>query len=375
MTYRYPFLDLGKVNSVYASRLKDAAARVIDSGRYIGGAEVEALECDMAALCGAEYAVATGNGLDALRLILLGYIELGRMALGDEVIVPANTYIASFLAISQAGLVPVPVEPDATTHCIDANAVSKAITPRTRAIMTVHLYGRIAFDSELAEIAENHNLLLIEDAAQAIGASLDGRKAGSIGNAAGFSFYPTKNIGALGDGGCITTSDRELAEVVASLRNYGVDEPYHNRYCGINSRLDPIQAAMIRVKLPDVDVENDGRRLLAATYLDSIRHRDIRLPDPGPGRHVYHQFVVCVDDRDRFRAYMAENGVETAVHYPVAPHRQRCYADRYAALSLPVAEKLARSVVSLPISPACTTVDDARAISDIINAYIPLEAK
>ena len=371
MTYRYPFLDLGKVNSAYATQLKDAAARVIDSGRYIGGDEVEALEHDMATICGAEYAVGTGNGLDALRLILLGYIELGRMAPGDEVIVPANTYIASFLAISQAGLVPVPVEPDATTHCIDAEAVRRAITSRTRAIMTVHLYGRIAYDAELEEIARSHGLLLIEDAAQAIGASLDGRKAGAIGDAAGFSFYPTKNIGALGDGGCITTSDPELADVVASLRNYGVDAPYHNRYCGINSRLDPIQAAMIRVKLPYVDVENDGRRLIAATYLDNIRNAAVILPDPGQGRHVYHQFVVCVDDRDRFRAYLADNGVETAVHYPVAPHRQPCYANRYAEFSLPVAERLAAQVVSLPISPACTSVDDAKAISAIINDYIP----
>jgi dTDP-4-amino-4,6-dideoxygalactose transaminase len=247
--------------------------------------------------------------------------------------------------------------------------VEKALTARTRAVITVHLYGRIAYDRRLADIVAANNLLLIEDAAQAIGASLDGKKAGAIGHAAGFSFYPTKNIGGLGDGGCITTDDDDLCAVVSSLRNYGVDSPYHNRYIGINSRLDPIQAAMLRVKLPYTDIENDGRRRLAEVYLNEITNSGVTLPQPGPGRHVYHQFVVTVDNRDDFRRYLADSGVETAVHYPVAPHRQRCYAELLGGYSLPIAERLAATVVSLPISPACTTVDDAAAISHIINSY------
>lgn len=371
MKYRYPFLDLGRVNAPYSDSLKEAAARVIGSGRYIGGDEVAALERDMAQLCGTTHAVATANGLDALRLILMAYIETGRLAPGDEVLVPANTFIASFLAVSQAGLRPVPVEPSAVDYCIDAVAVEKAITPRTRAIMTVHLYGQIGYSDHLARLVADHGLLLIEDAAQAIGASLDGVRAGAIGDAAGFSFYPTKNVGALGDAGCVTTSDSSLAEVVASLRNYGVDKPYHNRYIGINSRLDPLQAALLRVKLPYTDAENDGRRRLASVYIEDIDNPNVVVQRDVRGHHVYHQFVVQVDDRDGFMAYMADNGVETAVHYPVAAHRQECYRDTLGDFSLPVAEGLARRVVSLPISPACTSVDDARVIARIINNYRP----
>lgn len=370
-TIRYPFLDLGRENAPYAAELKAAASRVIDSGRYIGGDEVDALERRMCRVTGARHAVGVGNGLDALRLILMGYIQLGRLVPGDEVLIPANTYIASFLAVSQAGLVPVPVEPDASTMCVDPAAVRASLTPRTRVIMTVHLYGRIAFDDELAEIAADNGLLVIEDAAQAIGASCGNRHAGSIGDAAGFSFYPTKNVGALGDGGCITTNDADLAAVVASLRNYGVDRPYHNRYIGLNSRLDPIQAAMLCVKLADVDAVNDARRAIAEVYNRNIVNPFVTLPDAGYGRHVYHQYVVQVDDRDAFREHMLNHGVETAVHYPVPPHRQPCYSDMLGHYSLPVAERLARTVVSLPIGPRTTSIADAHAIADIINQYRP----
>lgn len=365
----YTFLNLATVNKPFNARIKEALCRVADSGRFIGGHENEEFEQRMAALTGAARAIGVSNGLDALRLILRGYIELGRLQPGDEVIVPANTYIASVLAVSDCGLVPGAVEPRRDTMNIDTRRIEAAITTRTRAIMPVHLYGRIATDDRLLELAARHRLLVIEDAAQAIGARDEhGRAAGAIGHAAGFSFYPTKNIGALGDAGAITTSDPELAQVVSALRNYGCDYTYHNIYRGLNCRLDPMQAAVINVKLPYTAEVNAYRRRLAAIYNSEINNPLIEKPLFEPDDYcVWHQYVVKTARRDHFRDYLAENGVETLVHYPVPPHLQPCYPG-LAGLSLPLAEQLGRQVLSLPIT-ACTSEQDAYEISAIINQY------
>ncbi len=367
---KYPFLDLGKVNAGYSARLKEACARVIDSGRYVGGDEVESFENMLATMCGVGHAVGLASGLDALRLILRGYIELGVMSPGDEVIVPSNTYIATVLAVTDAGLKPVFVEPDEETMNLDVNLIGEAVTPSTRAIMTVHLYGQPAYSAKMRDIARNLGLKIIEDNAQAIGASVDGRFTGSLGDAAAFSFYPTKNIGALGDAGAVTTYDDDLARVVRALGNYGSDRRYHNIYKGCNSRLDPLQAAMLKVKLESVGEESEGRRRIAALYNKLIDNPAVRLPKEVTGRHVYHQYVVRVADRGAFRAYMASCGVGTDVNYPLPPHRQPCYAE-YGSLHLPLADRIAAEVVSLPVNPACTSLDDARAIAEIVNAYRP----
>lgn len=370
MPKHYTFLDLGKVNAPYVGALKEACTRIVDSGRYIGGPEVKAFEEELAQLIGTRHAIGVASGLDALRLTLMAWIELGRIAPGDEVLVPANTYFASVLAISAAGLTPVPVDADAATHNIDTALLEKALTGRTRAVMPVHLYGRPAWDKRLEDFVDANSLLVIEDAAQAIGASLaDGRRCGALGDAGCFSFYPTKNIGALGDAGAVTTDDPALASMLRSLRNYGTgDRAYYFDHLGANSRLDPIQAAMIRVKLPHTNEENDRRRAIAAIYDAEIRNPHVSLPAPGPDRHVYHQYVVTTPYRDAFRRYLLDNGVETLVHYPCPPHRQNCYT-QLAHFSMPVAERLAGEITSLPISPACTSPDDAHEIAAIINKF------
>lgn len=363
---KYPFLDLATVNEPFLSELKDAACRVIDSGRYIGGPETELFERELASALGATHAVGVGNGLDALRLILRAYMELGALQHGDEVIVPTNSFVASALAVTDCGLKVVFADVNPFTHNLDWARLP--LSDRTRAVMPVHLYGRIC------EIPSNlpPELLVIEDCAQAIGASIDGRHAGTLGNAAAISFYPTKNVGALGDAGAVVTNDSELARTVAMLRNYGTDRPYHNVYAGVNSRLDPIQAAMLRVKLPHLDEENTQRRHIAETYINNITNPRIGLPTlpPEPSAHVWHQFVITVnpDERDDFRSYMAENSVETAIHYPTPIHLQPCYAPTYGNVDLPVAQRLARSVVSLPIGRG-TSEADAEAIAQIINRY------
>lgn len=366
---KYPFLDLGMVNAPYAARLQDACARVIAGGRYIGGREVDEFERELAAFCGCRHAVGTANGLDALRLILLSYVALGVMAPGDEVIVPANTYIATFLAVTHAGLVPVAVEPDMYTYNIDVNRIADALTPRTRAVIPVHLYGRPCEMGAIRAVAERYGLKVIEDNAQAIGAFDGAERTGHLGDAAAFSFYPTKNLGALGDAGAVTTDDPVLADTVRALGNYGGNDRYDKTYCGYNSRLDPIQAAMLRVKLQDVDEVNESRRAIAAVYGREIVNSRVTLPDYGSPGHVWHQYVVRAGDREHFRNYMSRCGVETDVHYPVPPHMQTCYRSGYAG-RFPVAETLAREVVSLPVNPACTSVHDASDISEIINAYV-----
>lgn len=369
--FKYPFLSLKTVNAAAEDMLVQAAERVIRSGRYVGGAETADFENALSAAADGVCAVGVSNGLDALRLILRAYIEMGELHLGDEVLVPGNTYIASILAVSDCGLVPVPVDADPVTLNMDTSLIDAAVTTRTRAIMTVHLYGRICFDDELRRAATRHSLKIVEDCAQAFGArTLSGRAAGALGHAAGLSFYPTKNLGALGDAGAVLTSDPVLARTVRALANYGTDRQYHNVYRGFNCRLDSIQAAMLRAKLPALEAENLRRRAVARAYDGAIDNPAVVRPlcTDGPDM-IWHQYVVLVPDRDSFRAWLEANGVETAVHYPTAPHRQPCYPD-LARGPLPVAERIAAECVSLPIG-AETTPDDARAIAEIINRYRP----
>ena len=373
---RYPFLNLADANRPYMEEMAEAAARVIHSGRYVGGAENEAFEKCLAEMTGTRFAIGVSNGLDALRLILRAYIELGEMNPGDEVIVPANTYIASVLAITDAGLTPVLVDADITTMNIDMSRIEQAVTTRTRAIMTVHLYGRIAWDRRMVEIARKYSLKIIEDCAQAIGARATvaglngGIYAGALGDAGAFSFYPTKNIGAVGDAGAVTTDDERLAATVRALANYGSDRRYHNIYCGYNCRLDPIQAAMLMVKLPHTANENADRFARALAYSRTIRHPNVITPllSQQVTDNVWHQYVIRVTDgrRDEMKAQLEAAGVATDIHYAVPPHRQPCYASLHHG-NLPVTELLASEILSLPIGPS-TSVKDAAEIGEIINS-------
>lgn len=378
-SYRFPFLDLGEINRGYYSGLCEAAERVIASGRYIGGEEVERLECEMAEMCRAPYAVGVSNGLDALRLIMTTWVETGLLSRGDGVIVAANTYIASILAIIHSGLRPVLVDPDEKTFNLSAEGVEKACMTDegVKAVMPVHLYGRVAWDKDLRGIVTRKELLIIEDAAQAIGAIAPGpglfgsRHAGALGHAGAFSFYPTKNIGALGDGGIVVTHSKRMADTVRALANYGKTSQYHNEYAGFNCRLDPLQAAMLRVKLGDTRNVNARRFERAVAYNNVISHPLVIKPEitPQVTDQVWHQYVVRIPEgrRDRMRLYLADNGVETALHYPVPPHCQPCLRSLLHS-PLPVTEKLASEILSLPISD-CTPVADAAAIGRIINSF------
>ena len=359
-----PFLSLRDVNARYADELRAAASRVIDSGWYVMGEELRAFEREFAAYCGVAHAVGVGNGLDELSLILRGYKGLGALRDGDEVIVPANTFIATLLAITANQLVPVLVEPDAATFNLDPARVEAAISPRTRAIMPVHLYGQLADMASLSTIARQHRLLVIEDAAQAHGAVADRRRAGALGDAAGFSFFPTKNLGALGDGGAIVTDNDELAARVLALRNYGSEVKYQHLYQGCNSRLDEIQAAMLRVKLAHLDDEVAMRQDVARRYREGIRNTQILLPQvTSEARHAWHLFVVRCRERDRLQQHLHAHGVQSQVHYPVPPHRQPAYSSLHD-LRLPITEQLHDEVLSLPIGPAMS----AAAIDQVINA-------
>lgn len=371
---KYPFSDFIKAMAPYRDAIETATKRVIASGRYVGGPEVENFENMLAQYIGTRHAVGTANGLDALRLIMRAYMELGRLGPGDEIIVPANTYIASVLAITDCGLRPVLVEPRTDTLNLDTSLIEESITPRTRAIMTVHLYGRACHDNMMADAARRHDLLIIEDNAQAIGArsAVTGARTGSIGDAAAFSFYPTKNLGALGDAGAVTTDDPDVAAAVKALANYGSDYRYHNIYQGINSRLDPIQAAILAAKLPLLDQENTRRTSIARIYDESITNRAIVKPLFTGDDMVWHQYVVMTSHRDSFRDYLKSNGVGTDVHYATPPHRQPCYASLLGHLQRPVTDLIANRVVSLPVTGS-TTADDARQISAIINKYQPAD--
>lgn len=347
-----PFLSLQEANAPYMDELKAAASRVIESGWYILGEELNSFEREFADYCGSRFCIGVGNGLDALTLTLRAYLELGKISEGDEIIVPANTFIATILAITQNRLRPVLVEPDPLTFNIDPERVRRAIGPKTRAIMAVHLYGQLAAMPELLAIARERNVLLIEDAAQAHGAVRNGVKAGAFGDAAAFSFFPTKNLGALGDAGAVLTNDEALAGRLRALRNYGSKVKYYHECEGVNSRLDEIQAAMLRVKLKYLDQEIESRRRVAVAYLEGLKHPRIRLPvvAGGPATHVWHVFVVQCEQREELQRHLASNEIQTLIHYPVAPHLQKAYPG-LSQLSLPISERLHREVLSLPLGP------------------------
>ena len=370
------FLDLQAVNSAYAAEIESALARVARSGWYLRGEETRQFEEAYAQYIGTRYAVACGNGLDALRLILRAYMEMGKLHEGDEVIVPANTYIASILAITDNKLKPIFVEPNVETLQIDDTKLEEAITSRTRAIMLVHLYGRCAYTARIGELCSKHGLLLVEDNAQAHGCrfggegSLRGKRTGSLGHAAGHSFYPGKNLGALGDAGCVTTDDEELASVVRALGNYGSEEKYVCRYAGYNSRIDELQAAVLVVKLRHLDEDNRRRQHVARLYYDGIDNPIVRLPLSMPSEsNVYHLFPIFSNERNELQQYLKEQGIETLVHYPIPPHKQQCYLE-YACLSLPVTEQLHRTELSIPISPAITD-EEVGAVVRAINKFKP----
>ncbi|HDC4278021.1 DegT/DnrJ/EryC1/StrS family aminotransferase [Enterobacter cloacae] len=356
------FLDLKKINSNYKSELQDACIRVIESGWYIQGAELEAFEKEFADFCGTKYAVGVANGLDALILVLRAWKEQGKLKDNDRVLVPANTYIASVMAITQNNLTPVLVEPDAKTFNISLDSVTSQ--KDIKAILAVHLYGQICPMKEIVAYAKQNNILVLEDSAQAHGATIEGKKAGSWGHAAGFSFYPGKNLGALGDAGAITTDDEDLYNVLKALRNYGSHKKYENLYVGYNSRLDEIQAAMLRVKLPKLNHETESRRTIAEKYLASIKNPLIELPFVNSSEnHVWHLFVIKTTRREDLAKYLHSRGVETLIHYPLPPHKQKAYAE-YNNITLPLTEKIHNQVLSLPIDPNMTKEE----IEQVINA-------
>lgn len=357
-----PFLDLKAINAQYRDELIAACTRVIDSGWYIAGNELTQFEQEFASYCGTKHAIGVANGLDALILTLRAWKELGKLKAGDEVIVPANTYIASILAISANDLVPVLVEPDLATYNLCPVNTSAAITPKTRAILPVHLYGQLADMPAIMELAKLHNLLVLEDSAQAHGASLDGKKAGNWGDASGFSFYPGKNLGALGDAGAVTTNDDELANILRALRNYGSHEKYKNLFQGVNSRLDEIQAAMLSVKLKHLDTEITHRRKVATAYLAGINNSAITLPVPHDEAHVWHVFVIRCQQREALQQHLADQGVQTLIHYPIPPHQQQAYQE-WNTHSYPISEMIHDQVMSLPMGPTITDEQVATVIA------------
>ena len=362
------FLDLQKINAQYADELKQVAAEVIDSGWYLLGERVKQFESNLVALQGGGHAIAVGNGLDALRLILKAYIELGIIKEGDEVIVPANTYIASILAITDNNLTPVLVEPDLDTYNLDLDLIESKITSKTKAIMVVHLYGRVCWSDKFEALVQKYNLKVIEDNAQAIGAQWNGIRTGNLGDAAGFSFYPGKNLGALGDSGAVTTKDEELARVIRALSNYGSAEKYVNQFLGLNSRMDEMQAAFLNVKLPFVDAEIAKRREVANYYLEHIKNPKIILPNTGlDDEHVWHLFVIRTKNRDSLQKYLSENGIQTLIHYPIPPHKQECY-NSFNMKSLLITELIHDEVLSLPISPVMLLTEVAEIVR-ILNSF------
>ena len=384
------FLDLKKINDSYEPGISNAINRVLDSGWYLLGNEVKAFELEYREFIGSRHCIGVANGLDALRLILRAYIELDFMKEGDEIIVPANTYIASILAVSENRLKPVPVEPDINTFNIDPFKIEEKITPRTKGIMIVHLYGRNAMHPEIDRLVKKYNLKLIEDNAQSAGACYVSKLArnpetlkrtGSIGDAAGHSFYPGKNLGALGDAGAVTTDDDNLADVVRTIAYYGSKIKYLNLYKGLNSRLDEIQAAILRAKLPRLNADNKRRREIARYYIDNINHPDIVLPGaksseqnlsalshlPFALNHIWHLFVIRTQQRDKLQHYLNENGIQTLIHYPVPPHKQKAYHE-WNNRSYPITELIHEEVLSLPISQVMSE-DEKISVTGIINNF------
>ena len=366
------FLSLKEVTGLHGAEIQEAVRRVVESGWYLQGQENARFEEHYAAFIGSKYCVGCANGLDALIWIFRAYIELGVMKPGDEVIVPANTYIATILAITENGLKPVLIDPKADTLVIDDSLIEAAITPKTKAVCIVHLYGRNAYTDRIGAICKQHNLKLIEDNAQAHGCRhTDGRRTGSIGDAAGHSFYPGKNLGALGDAGAVTTDDEELAKTIRALANYGSSKKYVFRYTGRNSRLDEIQAAVLDVKLKYLDEDNAHRQQITKMYYEVINNLQITLPRRlDDAQNVYHLFPILCDRRDELQAYLKENGVETLIHYPIPPHKQGCYAKAAwnVKLQLPITEQIAAQELSLPIGPAITH-DQVQSVIENINRF------
>lgn len=363
------FLDIQKITQKYSTEIHQAASRVIDSGWYLLGEETKRFEKNYAEFIGANFCVGTANGLDALRIILRAYIELGVMSEGDEIIVPGNTFIASILAITDNRLVPVFVEPDINTYQIDDTKIESAITPKTKGIMIVHLYGQCAYTENIGEICKKHNLKLIEDNAQATGCKFQGHiTTGSLGDASGHSFYPGKNLGAFGDGGAITTNDEEFAETVRSLANYGSTVKYIFDYQGYNSRLDEIQAAILDVKLKYLNEDNERRKEIARYYLENITNPKLNLPSVHDwGAHVFHLFVVRCEQRDELLVYLNKNDVQALIHYPIPPHKQKAYKE-WNHVQLPITEKIHNEVLSLPMSPMMTN-DEVEIVVRAINSF------
>ncbi len=359
MTSEVPFLDLGQTYLEIKDELDAAYQRVMNSGWYILGEEVIAFEKEFAQYCGTKHCVGVGNGLEALQLILRAY----GIGVGDEVIVPANTYVATWLAVSKAGATVVPVEPDERTYNLDPGRIDAAITPKTKAVLPVHLYGQPADMDPINDIARRHGLKLIEDAAQAHGARYRDRCVGGLGDAAGWSFYPTKNLGAYGDAGAVTTDDDEIAARVRLLRNYGSKSKYYNEEKGINSRLDELQAALLRVRLKHLDEWNSRRARIAARYLDELREADLMLPGVCEGADpVWHLFVLRSKRRDELQRYLKSKGVNTLVHYPVPPHLQKAYRDSVFPGPYPITEAIHHEALSLPMGPHLSDADGARVI-------------
>lgn len=372
-----PFLSLKDVTALHSAEINEAVSRVVVGGWYLQGKENALFEQHYSDYIGCKYTIGCANGLDALYLIFRAYLEMGVLQKGDEVIVPANTYIATILAITDNGLKPVLVEPKRTTLEIDDDLIEQAVTPRTKAITIVHLYGRNAYTDKIGDICKKYNLKLVEDCAQSHGCKhLDGTKTGNIGDAAGHSFYPGKNLGALGDGGAVTTNDEALANIVRALANYGSQKKYVFKYAGRNSRLDEIQAAVLDVKLKYLDQDNAHRKAVAHYYYEHINNPFVSLPDLLPDdQNVYHLFPIFVKDgkRDELRDYLEHNGVNTVCHYPIAPHNQECYfkADwNTPGLSLPITEALAKEELSLPIGPAIS-MEDVATVVKVLNSFVP----
>lgn len=365
-----PFFDLSAAQASLTAELEHAAREVIASGWFILGRQLESFEQDFAAYCGVEHVIGVASGLDALILALRAWKHQGRLQAGDGVVVAANTFIATIIAIQEAGLKPILVEPDPATCNLSAKGLASALPQKPKAVIPVHLHGQLCPMPEIMEICRRENILVLEDSAQAHGAMLDGKRAGSFGDAAGFSFYPTKNLGALGDGGAIATSDADFAKLLRSLRNYGSERKYINNHQGLNSRLDEIQSAFLKAKLPRLDADNAARRSVAIRYMNGIRNADIRLPTvrAGADSHVWHLFVVHCPDRDALARHLSDHGIQTAIHYPVAPHRQECFQSLLGDLSLPVTETLHDECLSLPMSPVLTDEQVERVIA-AVNAY------
>lgn len=362
------FLDLEKVTASHGDEINEAVSRVVNSGWYLQGKENEKFEKHFADYIGTKYCVGCANGLDALIWIFRAYVELGVMKPGDEVIVPANTYIASILAISENGLVPVLVEPDIDTYQIHPEKIEEAITSKTKAILIVHLYGQCAYTEKIGEICRKYDLKLIEDNAQAHGCKYNGVRTGSIGDAAGHSFYPGKNLGALGDGGAVTTDDEELAKIIRAVANYGSTKKYVFKYIGRNSRLDEIQAAVLDVKLRHLDEDNAKRKEVARKYLEGITNPAIILPKVEDfDAHAFHIFPIRTKKRDELHDYLEKNGVQTIIHYPIPPHKQECYKD-WIDRSYPLTEQIAEEELSLPMSPVMTE-EEINEVIRIVNSW------